>query len=180
MSQEQGSEILLNYSGQLKYDTIGQLIHILKEKAFAMGIKLVHYKKILLVMIESLENILKYNEHFEKDELIKAEYLPFFKIEYYSDKFVILSGNAILNSDVPDLQEKLSTITNLDNEGLKNMYKNIITNGQFTQKGGAGLGFIEIAKIATEKILFEFSPINEMYSYYKLKVTISDEMKPLI
>lgn len=175
MPEEQGREILISYSGLLKYDTIGQLIHILKEKAFVLGLKLVLYKKVLLVMIESLENILKYNEHFETDSFINEEHLPFFAIEKYPDKYIILSGNAILNDDVPELREKLSLITSLDGDGLKKLYKNTITNGQFTQKGGAGLGFIEIAKIASEKINYDFHPINEKYSYYKLKVTIGSD-----
>ncbi|NJK85614.1 MAG: hypothetical protein HC906_06275 [Bacteroidales bacterium] len=174
MPQKNGREIILSYTGLLKYDTIGQLINILKEKASFSGMKLVLYKKMLLVMIESLENILKYNEHFEKDKLIKEEYLPFFTIEHESGKYTIFSGNAILNEDVPDLRDKLTLITSLDSDGLKKLYKHTITNGQFSQKGGAGLGFIEIAKIATEKIDFLFNPINEKFSFYRLKVVIEE------
>jgi hypothetical protein len=168
-------EVLLNYTGPLKYDTIGHLIHKLKDRASEMGLKLVLYKKILLVMIESLENILKYNEHFDEKEIIQKQYMPNFNIQLLDNKYILNSSNAVLNTDIPDLENKISLINSLNTEGLKKLYKDTITNGQFTHKGGAGLGFIEIAKIASEKIVFSFEPINDRLSYYKLQVIIADD-----
>lgn len=177
MPGNRSKEVILSYTGPLKYDTIGHLINILKEKVSILGIKLVLYKKILLVMIESLENILKYNEHFEKDVLIRENHLPNFLLEQNESKYIVTSGNAILNEDMPELKDKLTLINSLNSEGLKKLYKTTITNGQFTHKGGAGLGFIEMAKIASEKIEFEFKPINDLYSYYQLKVVIEDNIQ---
>ncbi len=174
MLEEPKMNVLLTYIGPLKYDTIGQLINKLKDLASELGIKLVLYKKILLVMIESLENILKYNEHMEEDLHLKKKFLPKFTIEHSGDKYILISSNTILSSDVKDLNKKLTLINSLNPEGLKKLYKTTITNGQFTQKGGAGLGFIEIAKIASEKIEFGFEIINDKYTYYWLQVTIND------
>src|SRR4030042_3113088 len=170
-------EVLLNYTGPLRYDTIGHLIHKLKDKVSEMGLKLVLYKKILLVMIESLENILKYNEHFDEKTELQKQYLPNFNIQQLNNKYILTSSNAILNTDIPELTDKISLINNLDSEGLKKLYKDTITNGQFTHKGGAGLGFIEIAKISSERIVFNFEPINDRLSYYKLQVIIMDDLQ---
>jgi hypothetical protein len=168
-------EVLLNYTGPLKYDTIGHLIHKLKDIASEMGLKLVLYKKILLVMIEALENILKYNEHFDEKDVIHKNYMPNFNIQLLDNRYILSSSNAVLNTDIPDLENKIKLINSLNAEGLKKLYKDTITNGQFTHKGGAGLGFIEIAKIASEKIVFSFEPINDRLSYYKLQVIIADD-----
>ncbi|MBN2613591.1 MAG: SiaB family protein kinase [Bacteroidales bacterium] len=175
MPENQKSEVLLSYSGPLKYDTIGLLINKLKDMASGMGIRLVLYKKILLVMIESLENILKYNEHLDEELHLKKEFLPKFSIERLDDTFILTSSNTILSGDVSQLSEKLTLINSLNAEGLKKLYKTTITNGQFSLKGGAGLGFIEIAKIASEKMDFSFENINEKYSYYRLQVLIRDD-----
>lgn len=175
MPVNQNTDVLLSYGGPLKYDTIGFLINKLKDKVSELGLKLVIYKKILLVMIEALENILKYNEHFEQELPLDKEFLPRFDIRKLDNKFVLTSSNAILNTDIPDLTDKLILINSLDQDGLKKLYKSTITNGQFTHKGGAGLGFIEIAKISSEKIVFNFNPINDKYSYYILQVIIEEE-----
>ncbi len=177
MPDNQHMELLLNYAGPLKYDTIGHLIHELKDKVSEMGLKLVLYKKILLVMIEALENILKYNEHFNEKIDLKKQHQPKFNIHRLNDKFILTSFNAVLNTDIPELTDKLTLINNLDAEGLKKLYKATITNGQFTHKGGAGLGFIEIAKISSEKIIFSFEPIDNKLSYYMLQVVIEEDLQ---
>ncbi|MFO7657632.1 MAG: SiaB family protein kinase [Bacteroidales bacterium] len=176
MPENQKSEVLLSYSGPLKYDTIGLLINKLKDMASGLGLRLVLYKKILLVMIESLENILKYNEQLDEDLHLKKKYLPKFSIEKMNNTFILTSSNTILLGDVSQLSEKLAHINSLNAEGLKKLYKTTITNGQFSEKGGAGLGFIEIAKIASEKMNFSFENINDKYSYYRLQVFIHDEV----
>ncbi len=177
MPEYQNMEELISYEGPLKYDTIGHLIHELKDKVSDLGLRLVLYKKILLVMIESLENILKYNEHFKEKTSLKRKYLPKFNLRRLNDRFILTSSNAVLNSDIPELTEKLTLINKLDSEGLKKLYKETITNGQFTHKGGAGLGFIEIAKISSEKIIFSFEPINDKLSYYMLQVVIEEDLQ---
>ena len=68
-------EEILSYSGPLKYDTIGELINNLKKKVPELNLKLVVYKKLLLIMIESLENILKYNENFDNNSFIRTNYI---------------------------------------------------------------------------------------------------------
>ena len=43
-------------------------------------------------------------------------------------------------------------------------------NGEFTSQGGAGLGFIEMAKTAGTKLEYQFENLTEDYSLYTLKV----------
>lgn len=168
-------EEILSYSGPLKYDTIGELINNLKKKVPGLNLKLVVYKKLLLVMIESLENILKYNENFDANSFIRTHYSQKFKIERNNERYFLISTNVVLNKDVPRLKEKITQVNSLDSEGLKKLYKSTITNGRFSRKGGAGLGFIEMAKISTEKIQFSFKKIDSEYSYYELTVVINED-----
>ncbi len=168
-------ELILSYSGSLKYDTIGELINNLKKAVANFKIKLSIYKKILLVMIESLENILKYNENFDINSYIRTNFSPEFKIEKDDDKYFLTSVNVIFNKDASTLKKKINHVNNLDSEGLKKLYKSTITDGRFTHKGGAGLGFIEMAKISTEKIQYGFTQINDEYSLYKLCIIIDED-----
>jgi hypothetical protein len=168
-------EEILSYRGPLKYDTIGELINDLKRKVPGLKLKLVVYKKLLLIMIESLENILKYNENFDPNSFIRTNYSQEFKIERNNEKYFLRSTNVVLNKDIPRLKEKINQVNSLDNNGLKKLYKSTITNGRFSRKGGAGLGFIEMAKISTEKIQFNFKMINKEFSYYKLTVVINED-----
>ena len=168
-------EEILNYSGRLRYDTIGELINKLKNKVSSISIKLAVYKKLLLIMIESLENILKYNETFDSNSYIRTHFTQKFIIEKNNEKYFLTSINVVLNSDIPKLKSKINQVNNLDNDGLKDLYKSTITDGQFTHKGGAGLGFIEMAKISTEKIQYNFETIDNKYSSYELTIVINED-----
>jgi hypothetical protein len=169
------TELLLSHRGTLKYDTIGELINKLRKTVSRLKIKLGIYKKILLVMIESLENILKYNENFDINSHIRTQFSPEFKIEKDEEKYFLTSLNVVFNKDIPMLENKINDVNKLDSEGLKKLYKSTITDGQFTHKGGAGLGFIEMAKISTEKIQYSFNRINDEYSVYRLCIIIDKD-----
>ena len=125
-------------------------------------------------MIETLENILRYNKYVKYYNNIQIEHQPSFTIEKIEDSFVLTSSNAILNEDICELKEKLNFIKNLSIEQLKNLYKETITNGRFTRFGGAGLGFIEIAKVTSGNIEYAFVPIDNKYSYYNFKAIIKN------
>jgi hypothetical protein len=172
MQSDTDNDFVLRFSGNIRYDTIGNLIHELKEKIFIMGLKTTLYKKILLVMIESLENMMKYTAHFSGSDNQKKLHHPSFSIQKINGKYLINCSNLIENKDIQPLENKLNFLNSLDNYGLKELYKSTITNGQFSHKGGAGLGLIEIAKVSSEKLQYVFEPINDHYSVFRFIIII--------
>lgn len=167
-------ELFLYYKGPVLYDTIGYLICELKEKMFAIHTKQAIYKKVLMVMIEALENVFKYHEFFEKEKKLIADFPPEISILRKRNNFTITCSNPVLKKDVPDLKERLDHINTLDRNGVKDEYKKTITNGQFTDKGGAGLGLIEMAKISDDTLNYTFTSINEFYDYYRLTLIVNN------
>lgn len=169
----QEREVIINYQGLFNFEIIGHLLNSLKDESEARGISIANYKKILSVMIEALENVFKYNEFFESELTLFPSHYPKFQLERINGSFVLTTCNPILNKDVDKLSNHISNINNLDKEGLRQLFRNTLTNGQFSAKGGAGLGFIEMSKVSGEKIDFSFAPINDIFSYYSCKVLIS-------
>lgn len=165
-------EIFLHYKGVILYDKIGSLISELKEKMFERHIKQAIYKRVLMVMIEALENIFKYNDRFEGAKELEDKYLPEILIAKISDGFTITVSNPVRTEDVETLEGKLKEINSLDRQGVKQKYKQIITNGQFSEKGGAGLGIVEMAKITDAPLDFNFSAINKNFKHYRLTLKI--------
>jgi hypothetical protein len=167
-------ELFLYYKGPVLYDTIGYLICELKEKMFAIHTKQAIYKKVLMVMIEALENVFKYHEYFEKEKKLIIDFPPEIFILRKRNNFTVTCSNPVLKKDVPALKERLDHINTLDRNGVKNEYKKTITNGQFTDKGGAGLGLIEMAKISDDALNYTFTSINEFYDYYRLTLIVNN------
>ncbi len=172
-------DIILYYKGSLNYDTIGDLIASLKDKMKGHFAKFGIYKRLLTLMIESLENIVRYNISIAgKAELIK-KYPPELMICYENKSYSIETANIIKNEDIPDLKYKIDTLQNMNTEEIKELYKATITDGKFSDKGGAGLGIIEMAKIADDKIQGEFSAVNEKFSYFMLRLLIKQSAEDI-
>ncbi len=174
MSCQTDKEIILHYQGPVHFETISDLIRELKHVMGMRGVKQTTFKKVLMIMIESLENILKYHEFFDKSDYLFTNYSPKFFIEKCDKQFIISSSNPVLNKDIDELQRRIQKINDLDREGVKELYKHTITDGRFSKKGGAGLGIIEMAKISDGKIGYNFFPIDDNYSYYNMSVTINE------
>ena len=59
------------------------------------------------------------------------------------------------------------------------MHYSQLRDGELSNKGGAGLGLIDIARKTSKKIKYEFIPINARYSYFLLKVVIDKRIVAL-
>lgn len=179
MLKKTSGDIILSYNGLLEFDSIGDLIQTLKDKMKKRNIRFNTYKKVLTIMIESLENIIRYNDNLGKECTIFSEYPPEFRIYAKNGQFFIESTNAILNADINRLSEKLTQLNELDKDGIKELYKETITDGKFSEKGGAGLGIIEMAKVADGKLDFSFTDVDPSCSVFRLTIAVNQEEKKM-
>lgn len=170
---KQNTTSVLHYKGKLTFERIGILLNDLKNRKEAFDIQPILYKKLLTLMIEVLENVLKYSDHFEDFTLEYPEYLPEFELNMKDGGFILVSRNPVRNKDKKTISEKIDKINTSNEEELKKIYRETITNGMFTEKGGAGLGFIEMAKIINRDLEIDFHPATSGYSVYELILHIN-------
>ncbi len=172
MGSENKQDIILKYKGPLDYDKIGDLISTLKRTMKKRGMAISLYKKLLTLMIESLENIVRYSASYLPHRDTYKKYQPEICICLENDSYIFRVVNLMENADIVPLQQKMDELNNLDQDQLKALYKNTITNGKFSDKGGAGLGIIEMAKISDEKLHYTFSAFNAEQSEFQLLLRI--------
>jgi hypothetical protein len=174
MLKKSNKDTVLYFKGHLDYDVIGDLIHNLKLKMKSRAVRFGLYKKILTLMIEILENIIRYDENYMDNDFILQNYPPEFQIFLENGYYIIESSNAILKKDADNLTSKIKNLNRLDKKDIKTLYKETITNGKFSSKGGAGLGMIEMAKIADRKFEYSFSEVDTDYTYFLLRLAIKE------
>jgi hypothetical protein len=131
------------------------------------------YKKMISIMIEALENITKYSDQFQCSDDNSSDYCPCCFINRNGSVIELITQNPVRVQDVDPLKEKIDHVNSRDRDELKDLYKTIITNGEFTPKGGAGLGFIEMAKTAGNKLEYSFKDLSTDYSLYTFRVSFS-------
>jgi len=166
-------QMLIDYKGILSFSTISQLLSKLKEQMDLLGERLSTYKRILIIMVEVLENIHKYVESQQGKINVSQLTQIDFKLTKTGSSYFITSSNLINIESQKPIQDKVDLINNLNHEELKKLYRQIISNGQFTKEGGAGLGFIEIAKTSQNKINYSFEKIDDTFVYYTINIELT-------
>jgi len=136
-------------------------------------------KKVFHVMVECLQNVSKHAEVNEDDLFASTsrDGRGIFIVSRGEDEYYVTTGNLISNDKIQGLNLMLENINSMDKEGLKKLYKQQIREGRLSEKDGAGLGFIDIARKTGEKLVYSFLPVEETVSFFVLISTISRKSK---
>ena len=129
-------------------------------------------KKVFHVIVEFLQNISKHADYMDNEEG-HEEGSGVFLVCKDEENYVITTGNILQKHKESIIANVLDKINSLDKEGLKALYKQQIKEGRLSDKGGAGLGFIDIAKKTGNPLAYKFVPINDDYSFFMISSTIS-------
>ena len=124
-------------------------------------------KKVFHVMVECLQNVSKHADDFT-DTAAKSVGRGIFMVSKGEEHYYVITGNVVDNNKIDGLRDILENINSMDRDALKALYKKQIKEGRLSNKGGAGLGFIDIARKTGEKFDFHFLPIDEETSFFVL------------
>ena len=127
-------------------------------------------KKVYFIMVESLQNITR---HQGTPETRMLE--GFFSMNKYPSGYLITSGNIVENKDIDVLKQKLDKVNSLDGAQLKELYQEMLAEGSFSSKGGAGLGLIEMARKSGNKLTYHFEAVNADFSYFYFQCNIANK-----
>lgn len=129
-------------------------------------------KKTYNILVECLENILKHASNQEEGSLIgESDGIVVFGSNV--DKYYITVGNLIYTTEVPKLKAKLDAVNALDKDGLKQYYKDKLINAQISERGGAGVGLIDIAMKSGSQLDYHFQDHTDKISFFALQVNVS-------
>jgi len=133
-------------------------------------------KKVFHVMVECLQNLSKHAEEHSSGQGAGFTGNGIFivgRLGNDNEDYQILTGNAVENSKVSELKALLEKINQLDKDGLKELFKKQMREGSLSEKGGAGLGLIDIARKTGEKLEYNFIDIDDKNSFFLLRTTIT-------
>lgn len=167
------SKSILSYQGPFSFSTIDWLLSEFKLVAQDHDLPFKTYKKMISVMIEALENVSKYSDQYQCNGEPSSEFCPSCKISRSDSVIEMETRNPVKNRDVNPLRTRIDEVNSQDSDALKALYKTTITNGQFSVKGGAGLGFIEMAKTTGNKLEYTFENLSKGYSLYTFRVSMN-------
>jgi len=164
--------IILSFKGDFSSELLNAFLQLMEAKMNELNVGTQQRKRVLNVLIESLQNLYHHIETNNEAELIRTKETALVLIKYFDKKFTIQTGNYIEKSVLPDLKSKLKEVNALNTEELRGLYKLKLENNSRSVKGTAGLGLIDIARKSKNKLDYHFIDVDNDSSFFCLKVIV--------
>lgn len=123
-------------------------------------------KRLFMFVLESLQNVSRH--------MNSSEHAGMSLVVYSKNKsgYTVTTGNVISSDDEPGLKNQLILLNSLEAKEIRSLYRERLNSGTLSEKGGAGLGLIEMAKKTGNKLDFDFVRINEELTYFILSKSV--------
>ncbi len=160
-------DVVLAYAGEIDMKAINTLIDKVDKKISSLDEDVRTRKKVYHMTVECLENLFRHTDKpSEGGAPIDGQTFAVFSLMREDRNYYLSTGNYIRNGDIESLKKAIDKINLMNLEEKKQLYRDILQNKTFSEKGGAGLGIIEIAIRASGELHYEFKPIDENRSFY--------------
>jgi len=166
-TQETEGIMLLSHFGNFTESKINAFLKITEETILEAGCKRQIMRRLCSLLVEALQN--SYNHSAKDDNGSSHSFLTLISVE---GNFILRTGNLIAAEDMVTLDQKLSSINKLSDNELRKVYIETLCNDNFNQKGGAGLGFLTMAKKVKNKIDYQLLNVDKQLSYFTIALTI--------
>lgn len=159
-----GYELSYSYRGDFTQQLTDSILSLSETNMEATNEPVKNRKKVYFIMVESLQNITRHQEA----EAIEG----FFSIHKAQNGFLITSGNVVETDNIPSLREKLEKVNSMNADELKEYYYEVLNAGGFSEKGGAGLGLIEMVRKSGNKLSYDFAKVDDKYSFFYFQINV--------
>lgn len=164
--------VIFCYSGYLTQEVLEGIGTALRAKlAFDQTERKVA-KNLFSVFVEQVQNVVRYSAEKETgpDGLETGAVLRYGILLVGRDGggYFVSCGNLIHDHDVERLRTDLTAIAGLNREELMALYKQTLKNGAPEGSKGAGVGFLDIARLASGGVEFDFTHVDQGYSFFAL------------
>jgi hypothetical protein len=160
--------LMFAYRGEVTTENSIPLLMLLDKEMESSEFAHVGRKRLFMFVLESLQNV---SRHTSGDKYAEMSLVVYSKTE---NGYTVTTGNVVPTSSTELLREKLEQINSLDAKEIREVYRQMLSVAEFSDKGGAGLGLIEMAKKTGNKLDFDFIPLDNNYSYFILSKTVDE------
>lgn len=169
------SNVIFYFSGTLTQHIVAAIGDALRARLAAEDVKGPTARKVFSTFIEMMQNIVNYAENpaIEGDKASMRQGTV--AIGDSAGRYYIVCGNRIGQEHVERVRGKLERVRTMSLDEIKQEYKAKLRQESEATSKGAGLGFLTVARDASEPIEFGFQPDPEqpeLFSLFFLKATI--------
>jgi len=158
--------VLLSHIGILDPDIMTRLFMQTEEILHHQNSRFAIVKRVYNLVVEAVQNVYHHSA--------KAEHSspPCFYLACADNNYEVITGNAIFVHQLTKVEDKINKVNQLDRESLTTLYRETLDNGIVSEKGGSGLGFIEMKRRSRNNLEYKFLTLDKEVAYFLLKITV--------
>jgi hypothetical protein len=165
-------DVILFFKGAISAELITKLLNDTEERLEKTETPPKTKKKVYNIVVEALQNLFHHSDKLPPNAKENLNTFVTFFICSYNEEFTVYTGNFVVSERVQYLKDRLDQINFLSKEELKTLYKLILNNQEFSEKGGGGLGMIDIARKTGKKIHYDFIDFNANIKFFCLEIPV--------
>lgn len=163
--------IILSYNGTLTSEVIDHLVLLAEDRLSSNDVRIGVKRKVINVIVECLQNSFHYCSNVDDQPLIT--FSPYLVLVQNESEISVISGNYVTADRAEFLEGRLTEFSAYDEDKLKNYYLTTINKEILPEKGGAGLGLIDIIRRSDNNIIFGFNKLENDYILFCLQIKIN-------
>ena len=176
ITDQTNGDVILYYKGNIDSDVINHVLDTVEDKMVEINEQSKLRKKVYNVLVESLQNLYHHVDQVPADfEDQSADRYGLLIVKRLNKGYKIITGNFVQKENIEKLEERIKRINRSSHEEIKELYKFILNHQKISQKGGGGLGLVDIARKTGNKLEYSFKEYNDNHSFFYLNILISDE-----
>jgi hypothetical protein len=150
--------ILFSFSGIISQSLTSFMVETAKEQLESKISDSKLLRTIFVIAIEQLQNIMSYSKDKQQESHNKYSSPGIMVVGFDTkkEKYFISSANEIFENDQEILSTKIDFLNTLEKPALRKHLREKLRSADDMHDRGAGVGFIEMAKLSSEKIEYSF------------------------
>ncbi len=163
-----GGKEIYKYKGSISANVVSEAIHTLEQYLIKSEKITIKPKTAVHVAIELIQNIYHHGiPYFGEERFGAVKFLHLkngVQLEFIN---VITKDKAIM------LSERIQQLNILNKDELKKLHLLILSNNEYSNKGGGGLGLVDVYRKINIKPIAEFYPFEKNSYLYLIKIHLN-------
>ncbi|HQG55974.1 MAG TPA: SiaB family protein kinase [Bacteroidales bacterium] len=175
LTEQKNGEVILYYKGNIDSEVINHVLDTVEDKLIQVNEQAKLRKKVYNVLVESLQNLYHHVDKVPSDfEDQSAEKYGLLMVKKIENGYKIITGNFIRKENIEKLEERIKRINRSSQEEIKELYKFILNHQRITNKGGGGLGLVDIARKTGNKLGYQFNDYDNEHTFFYLDILVDN------
>ncbi|HTH93999.1 MAG TPA: SiaB family protein kinase [Rhodocyclaceae bacterium] len=165
--------MLFFYTGEFSKNVIGAMSDALRSRLEGTSLSAPMRRKVFSTFVEMSQNVLHYADPESDGTKVGA-----LAVGRNGDKYFVMSGNPVRVEYVDRIKDKVEPLRTMTLDEIKAAYREQLRNDEHeqtdTQSRGAGLGFLTVARDASEPIEYQivYRSAHQEYAEFYLRAAI--------